>query len=580
MQSERKELTGRIEDLARRVESARYLLPEEQRRDWLKGLDALRQRLAETGEPLLHVGLLGGTGVGKSTLINALAGETISSVSDRRPHTDRIIVYRHADALPPADSPPFLLGEPQRTHRNEQIRHLTVYDFPDFDSLVTEHRQRVLGFLDRLDLIVWISSPEKYGDLPFYETLKSCDKHQENMVFVMNKIDKITSPDAAPQEVSRLIGDFSLKLKDAGIRAPRIYQFSARQGTNPQAAPCLRDDFLRFRESLFRQRKHKEILAIKAANIAVELDSLHNRVQGLCARLGLLRAPLEPVLASVRGRLQALSGKALQPVLDRFFTDRTLALLHRSWLARQEAVAPVGLLCRLWKGPENPGPGKDERPGWESAPDPDDERLGSLKQELSIPVDRLATLLYRFELTEAAEAFKDVGREWELEVESIRRAGSERFSLLAEALSSSGSPGIGGRLRRMVQRLWLSLPLFLLLVALAGPERIEAFAEQPGVADALRMGLQIVLSLFRPDGLVALIAFILIEILLSLWLAHREVREAGRTIDKLRGKFTRQLAQEAESKLQARLRQIEAMAGDLLQEVEAFSRDGRGEEAA
>ena len=43
----------------------------------------------------LVLALVGGTGVGKSTLINALARERISTSGDRRPTTDRVIVYRH-----------------------------------------------------------------------------------------------------------------------------------------------------------------------------------------------------------------------------------------------------------------------------------------------------------------------------------------------------------------------------------------------------------------------------------------------------------------------------------------------------
>ena len=48
----------------------------------------------------LYVGLIGGSGVGKSTLINAIAGEQISRPSDRRPFTDKIVTYRHKERSP------------------------------------------------------------------------------------------------------------------------------------------------------------------------------------------------------------------------------------------------------------------------------------------------------------------------------------------------------------------------------------------------------------------------------------------------------------------------------------------------
>ena len=51
-------------------------LPQQLRDDWLNKTRSLLEKARERGE-LLYVGILGGTGVGKSTLIIALAGEKI-----------------------------------------------------------------------------------------------------------------------------------------------------------------------------------------------------------------------------------------------------------------------------------------------------------------------------------------------------------------------------------------------------------------------------------------------------------------------------------------------------------------------
>src|SRR5207248_4036296 len=69
----------------------------------LEGLDADLRRQAEAldvDRPLLVVLLMGGTGVGKSTLLNALAGGNIAQASFTRPTTRDPVVYYHESIRP------------------------------------------------------------------------------------------------------------------------------------------------------------------------------------------------------------------------------------------------------------------------------------------------------------------------------------------------------------------------------------------------------------------------------------------------------------------------------------------------
>jgi len=96
----------------------------------------LSEKLASIQSSYLTIGLLGGTGVGKSTLMNALAGAKIASASHRRPHTEQALVYRHVGASPPSSLVSTDIPLREITHEAEDIKQILLCDLPDFDSLM------------------------------------------------------------------------------------------------------------------------------------------------------------------------------------------------------------------------------------------------------------------------------------------------------------------------------------------------------------------------------------------------------------------------------------------------------------
>jgi len=129
-------------------------LSREEKDAMLTDSQNLLEKLDSFAQSSLIVGLLGGTGVGKSTLMNALAGSAISSTSHRRPHTDSVLIYRHAESPFPPSLTMSDVPWHEFTHEANQYQSDTLCDLPDFDSLMGEHREHVLHFLEYLDVLV------------------------------------------------------------------------------------------------------------------------------------------------------------------------------------------------------------------------------------------------------------------------------------------------------------------------------------------------------------------------------------------------------------------------------------------
>jgi len=273
--------------------------------------DAALQRAGFPGSAYV-LALAGGTGVGKSSLLNALAGRTVSAVRAVRPTTDAPVGWVAEERLEEVAGLLEWLGVQNiATHADEALGGVVIVDLPDVDSVRLEHRARVDALLPRLDAVAWVVDPEKYDDARLHGYLRDVVPHADRMRFVLNKTDRLT--DAQCVEV---VNDFRERLATAGIDEARIDAVSSHSGAGIDA----------LRQDLGGLADAKALVTAKLVTDATEATSRLARAVGL-DRDGRYRPLLDPRRRE-EARAEAVSG--------------ALALVDPSGLARQMQAAVLG----------------------------------------------------------------------------------------------------------------------------------------------------------------------------------------------------------------------------------------------
>lgn len=184
-----------------------------------------RRRVGFPGDVYV-LALAGGTGVGKSSILNALAGRTVSTVRAVRPTTDEPVAWVASDRA--EELRPLLewLGVRHvASHADERLSGVAILDLPDVDSLRTEHRATVDALLPRIDAVAWVVDPEKYDDERLHHYLRAVAPHAARLRFVLNKTDRLADADRGA-----VAGDLERRLAQDGIAAPRVHAVSAATG--------------------------------------------------------------------------------------------------------------------------------------------------------------------------------------------------------------------------------------------------------------------------------------------------------------------------------------------------------------
>jgi len=536
---------------------------------------ALSQKLTSIEGSFLTIGLLGGTGVGKSTLMNALSGSEIASTSHRRPHTDKVLIYRHVDAnhVPPLS----LKNVPchEVTHEALAIKQILLCDLPDFDSLMGEHGEQVLRFMEHLDILVWVTSPEKYADGRFYELLRMVPKAKQNFYFVLNKTDLLfegETLEAGYEHMASVANKYQEHIKENGIAQPVFYTLSAKKApSSDQLAPW--NQLPTFRQEIFQQRDMKQVTAIKAANLDMEAQRILSVLQKEMMNL----EKFEEILAgAARGLEEERSAwvSAGKEAIDLWLnTDiRPHILAHRS--DPSCLMGPgyaVSSFFSAWQGRFS---GEDRMPSGVSAFTPPEETAISFKRRLEWLEDRLHHGVLRQNLPPSLrERLKEI-----LNVSKRSEGLKERLShVVALRMAQPFFPSFWTF--RILQFITYLLLMAVLLFALGGERAWQSVLEQPGVANIARLFLSAINTLFSTKGLAALGSYALLNLFFGFRFYGRykklAKRAAQNVIEVLNKELTKVWEEELESIVKD-LRQFKAEVRSHISAISALKEERKG----
>lgn len=151
------------------------------------------RRLAVAGDHTVAV-LAGPTGVGKSSLFNAVLGSDIATVGVLRPTTSQPTAAV-VSTEPVAELMAHLgLGgwHNVAVSTHPDLASLVLVDLPDHDSVASAHRKRAAQMVAVADRLLWVVDPEKYADATVHDDLLApLRDHAGVLTVVMNRIDRL-----------------------------------------------------------------------------------------------------------------------------------------------------------------------------------------------------------------------------------------------------------------------------------------------------------------------------------------------------------------------------------------------------
>jgi GTP-binding protein EngB required for normal cell division len=247
--------------------------------------------------------ILGGTGCGKSSLFNALAGMEFAEVGAIRPTTSRPAVCVWGDGTDRllrwlgVERDMWIQRDSTLEEHIKELRGLILVDLPDIDSIAPGHCETVNELIPLADMLVWVTDPVKYADRSLHARyLTPMREHEGSMVVVLNRVDTLQPADAAS-----VLEDLTAQLARDGLTQAPVLATSAVMGQGVEE----------LRGLLARATRSRTTSVLRAATQLREVASgLRNAVGQSTEPIAASREWVESAQAEAVEALRAFCGAA------------------------------------------------------------------------------------------------------------------------------------------------------------------------------------------------------------------------------------------------------------------------------
>ncbi len=240
-----------------------------------QAVGSIRSRKGFLGNTLV-LALAGGTGSGKSSLMNAFAGKDITLTGALRPTTEQALAWVPDPIDAGVEALLDDLGIRRRVPQDRYPR-LVLLDLPDHDSLMESHHVIVDQLLPHVDGVVWVVDPQKYRDPKLHEQyLRPLVAYQDQFIFVMNQIDKLSN-----RELDSVRTDFLAALAQHGIRKPMLFLTAAAPAVGEPRGIDALVDYLSERLDAKKVSTHKTLADLRGVSYALQEDTRLKQGSGI-----------------------------------------------------------------------------------------------------------------------------------------------------------------------------------------------------------------------------------------------------------------------------------------------------------
>ena len=222
------------------------------------------------GSRPLIVAFMGGTGVGKSSLLNRLAGKAVARAGVERPTSREVTLYHH-HSVAIKHLPEHLPLAQIKTaeHDNESRKHVIWIDMPDFDSTEQSNKHQVLEWLPHIDVLIYVVSPERYRDEKAWRLLLA-EGGRHAWLFVLNQWDR---------GQTEQYEDFKQQLHKAGFAEPIIFKTACAEGLQA-------DEFAALESTISSLATEHIVKQLEQRSSRIKKDELKQNLQNTGQLLG------------------------------------------------------------------------------------------------------------------------------------------------------------------------------------------------------------------------------------------------------------------------------------------------------